>query len=74
MISGRFRIANIGLENAQMIVEGFAAITLVPFLHHAQADFVDDRLIGCAIATALPHVQYLGNVPRYYGANATRPF
>ena len=48
-----------------MIVEGFAAIILVPFLHYVQADLVDDRLVGCAIAAELLHIQYLGNDAPY---------
>ena len=44
-----------------MIVDGFAAIVLVPFLPHIQADLIDNRLVGCAIAVELLHIQYLGN-------------
>jgi hypothetical protein len=34
-------------------------------LPHIQADFFDNRLIGCAVAVVLLHIQYLGNDPAH---------
>ena len=61
VLGGFFRFADMGVEQAQMIIERFAPVAFVVDEPRLQSDLVDQRLIAGAI-TALPlDLQHIGN-------------
>src|ERR1700722_6012434 len=61
MVSSLFRFADMGVEPAQMILQGFAPVALALDEPGFQSDLVDDRLIAGAIAALPLGLQDLGN-------------
>src|SRR6202035_3766486 len=61
MVSRLFRFADMGVEQAQMIIQGFAPVTLVLDEPGFQSDLVDDRLIAGAVAALSLGLQHIRN-------------
>ena len=53
VLGGFFRFADMGVEQAQMIIERFAPVAFALDQPRVQSDLVDDRLIAGAIAALL---------------------